>query len=447
MESAYAQVGLRAYLESMIVSTQLTSRQGGGLLAEMDLKTRVGAFAVDMTHTQRQGGFESDVLSASSDSIRFRDLLRTTGTYKPEALPPLTLAVDATRDQLDAGGQRIGVNGRVSTMLKGTAISNSLNWQDSEGLKTVQGSLQLSRRVMDVGLNGQLGYTLLPRAALQNYSLAADHALGDSYRLIAGFEHTISSPLTQVSLGLTKSLGSFGLGLSGSYNSQHQIALSLQLFFSLGRDPRTSSWLMDAQSLAGTGAVSARAFVDRNMNGVRDPGEEFIPNAGFIFNGGGRNAVRTDSNDTAFMGHLAAGRYTDIALDPDTLEDPQWKPMTPGVRVLPRPGVVDILEFPVVATSEIEGTVYLRDTAGRREIGDARIELVDDKGEVVATTRSSPDRYYLLHQVLPGKFVLRIAPDQAAKLGLEGKLERPLSVPPDGDFINGQDFELKLTSR
>jgi hypothetical protein len=194
---------------------------------------------VDMTHTQRQGGFESDVLSASSDSIRFRDLLRTTGTYKPEALPPLTLAVDATRDQLDAGGQRIGVNGRVSTMLKGTAISNSLNWQDSEGLKTVQGSLQLSRRVMDVGLNGQLGYTLLPRAALQNYSLAADRALGDSYRLIAGFEHTISSPLTQVSLGLTKSLGS--LGLSGSYNSQHQIALSLQLFFSLGRDPRTSS--------------------------------------------------------------------------------------------------------------------------------------------------------------------------------------------------------------
>jgi hypothetical protein len=204
---------------------------------------------------------------------------------------------------------------------------------------------------------------------------------------------------------------------------------------------------MDAHSLAGTGAVSARAFVDRNMNGVRDPGEEFIPNAGFIFNGGGRNALRTDSNDTAFMGHLAAGRYTDIALDPDTLEDPQWKPMTPGVRVLPRPGVVDILEFPVVATSEIEGTVYLGDTAGRREIGDARIELVDDKGEVVATTRSSPDRYYLLHQVLPGKFVLRIAPDQAAKLGLEGKLERPLSVPPDGDFINGQDFELKLTSR
>ena len=121
--------------------------------------------------------------------------------------------------------------------------------------------------------------------------------------------------------------------------------------------------------------------------------------------------------------------------------------MTPGVRVLPRPGVVDVLEFPVVATSEIDGTVYLLERSVRREIGEARIGLVDDKDVVVASTRSSPDGYCLLHQVLPGKYVLRIAPDQAAKLGLEGKLERPLTVPPDGDFINGQDFELKLTAR
>jgi hypothetical protein len=118
--------------------------------------------------------------------------------------------------------------------------------------------------------------------------------------------------------------------------------------------------------------------------------------------------------------------------------------MTPGVRVLPRPGVVDIIEFPVVATSEIDGTVYLLDKAGRREIGDARLELVDDKGAVVMTTKSSPDGYYLLHQVIPGKYSIRIAPDQAAKLGLGGVLDRPVTVPPEGDFINGQDLELRL---
>jgi hypothetical protein len=332
-------------------------------------------------------------------------------------------------------------------MLKGTAISNSVNWQDWNGLNTVQGTLQLSRRVMDIGLNAQLGYTLRPRAALQTVTLAADRALGDSYHLNVGLERTISSPMTQMSIGLTKSLGRFGLGLSSSYTSQHQLSLGLQLFVALGREPRTGAWLVDAQSMAGTGAVSARAFVDRNLNGVRDPGEELIPNAGFILNGGGRHPSRTDSNGTDFISRLPTGQYADIALDPDTLEDPQWKPMTPGVRVLPRPGVVDILEFPVVATSEIDGTIYLRDGGSRREIGDVRLELVDVNGVVVMATKSSPDGYYLLHQVIPGKYSIRIAPDQAAKLGLGGVLDRPLSVPPDGDFINGQDLELTLVGR
>jgi hypothetical protein len=201
--------------------------------------------------------------------------------------------------------------------------------------------------------------------------------------------------------------------------------------------------MVDAQPLAGTGAISARAFVDKNMNGIRDAGEELVPEAGFILNGGGRHPSRTDADGTAFIGRLAPGQYTDIALDPSTLEDPQWKPLTPGVRILPRPGVVEVLEFPVVATSEIDGTVFLLGKGDRRGIGDARVELVDEQGQVIASTRSSPDGYYLLHQVLPGRYVLRIAPEQAEKLRLSGSLERPLMVPPDGDFINGQDFELK----
>ncbi len=446
-EESYAQLGLRAYLETMILSTQLTAQQGGGLLGEVDLKTRIRAYSIDFTHLQRQGAFHSDTLSNASDAIRFRDLLRVIGTFKPETMPAWTVSLDGLRDQLEAGGQRVDVTGRASTMYKGTAMSTSVSWQQSSGVNTAQGTLQLSRRVMDVGLNGQFGYTLLPHASLETYALTADRSLGASYRINAGFQHTISSPLTQGFVGLTKSLGSFGLGVGASYNTQHQVAIGVQLFFSLGQDPRTGSWLMDAQSLAGTGAVSARAFVDRNMNGIRDPGEELIPNAGFIFNGGGRNAARTDADGNAFMGRLTADQYTDIALDPDTLEDPQWKPMTPGVRVLPRPGVVDIIEFPVVATSEIDGTVYLLEKKGRREIGDVHIELVDGNNVVVASTRSSPDGYYLLHQVLPGKYVLRIAPDQTLKLGIEGKLDRTLTVPPDGDFINGQDFELKLVAR
>jgi hypothetical protein len=297
--------------------------------------------------------------------------------------------------------------------------------------------------MFDVGVNVQAGYTLEPQVALESLALNADRALGDAYRVTAGVQRTLISPLTTVFAGLTKNLGRFGLGVNGSYSSKHELTLGLQLFVALGREPRSGAWMVDAQPLAGTGAVSARAFVDRNMNGVRDPGEELVSDAGFILNGGGRHPSRTDASGTAFIGRLVPGQYADIALDPSTLEDPQWKPAVAGIRVLPRPGVVDVVEFPVVATSEVDGTVYLVGKNGRRGIGDAQLELVDAQGAVVASTRSSGDGYYLLHQVLPGRYTLRIAPEQAEKLQLEGALARPLTAPVDGDFINGQDFELR----
>jgi anti-sigma regulatory factor (Ser/Thr protein kinase) len=56
-------------------------------------------------------------------------------------------------------------------------------------------------------------------------------------------------------------------------------------------------------------------------------------------------------------------------------------------------------------------------------------------------------RSSLLHQVLRGRSTLRIAQDQADQLRLSGSLSRPLTVPVDGDFINGQDFELQRASR
>ena len=120
--------------------------------------------------------------------------------------------------------------------------------------------------------------------------------------------------------------------------------------------------------------------------------------------------------------------------------------MRKGVRVLPRPGLVQMLEFPVVSTSEIDGTVYLLDKTGnadKRGIGDAVVQLVDSQGVVVMSTPSSSDGFYLLRQVMPGRYVLRISPVQASKLALAATLERPVEVMPDGDFISGQDLELK----
>ncbi len=445
-ERSFGQLGLRAYLDTAILTALETQEQGRGSLFEFNAKTRLGRYSLDFTHLQRQGRYDGDLLGVSALGLRYRDVARLDGVLRSDALPPLTLALQAARDALDGGRERIDLAGRASAVVRGTAISNSLEWIHSDDASTAFGVLQLSRRVVDVGLSAQVAYTVSPRLSLDSLALTADRALGDAYRVTAGVQHTMAQRLTTVSAGLTKNLGRFGLGLNASYATNHEATIGLQLFVALGREPRSGAWMVDAQPMAGTGAISARAFVDRNMNGVRDPGEELVPDAGFILNGGGRHPSRTDTSGTAFIGRLAPGQYTDIELDPATLEDPQWKPTVAGVRVLPRPGVVDVVEFPVVATSEIDGTVFLVANGRRRGIGDALLELVDGAGAVVASTRSSGDGYYLLHQVMPGRYTLRISPEQAEKLQLQGTLARPLAVPVDGDFINGQDFELRRDS-
>ena len=182
--------------------------------------------------------------------------------------------------------------------------------------------------------------------------------------------------------------------------------------------------------------------MDSNLNGRHDLNEELVPNASFIINSGSRHPSPTAEDGTAFIGRLTPGSYADIALDASTLEDPLWTSVGEGVRVLPRPGLVQMLEFPVVSTSEIDGTVYLLGKNGKRGIGDALVELVDSKGTVVMSTPSSSDGFYLLLKVMPGRYAVRISPTQASKLALTSTFERPIEVMPEGDFISGQDLEL-----
>lgn len=444
----YVQLGLRGYWDAAIATSEVVMAPNGGLLGELGLKTRLGSYALDLLHTQLQGGYDSDVFSASGNPVVQRNKLRLLGSLAPgEWLPRIPVALDVQRDQLQSGARNDQVTGRFSFMAAGTSFTNGLSWLHSSGVgqpSTVRttGSLQLSRRVAGMGLSGQLGYSLRPDNRLDTVALAADRNLSAGYRVNAGLLHDMNTNQSLVSGGVSKNLGRYALAISGSYSDRKEAAVAVQLFIALGRNPRSGEWFSDALPLAGTGSVSALAFVDRNLNGIRDPGEEFVPNAGFIVNRGGRYPVRTDDSGTLMINRLAPGRYADIALDPATLEDPQWKPVREGVRVLPRPGLVQALEFPVATTTDIDGTVYLRDRNGRRGIGDAQLELVDALGIVVMRVRSSSDGFYTLHQVMPGRYVLRIAREQLAKLRLVDSGALFVEVKPDSDFINGLDLEL-----
>lgn len=441
VEQLYSNLGLHTSWQSMLFSSNFASAQNGGSMNELGLKTRVGGVALNLSRAQINN-FTSDLFLLSADPVRTREKIRIDAAIPSGFSSHLPVTLEAARDHLQSGANNMIVTGRISAYLAGTAVSNQLRWQSTGGATSVDGTFQLGRRVSDIGLSGQLGYTINPQSTMNTVVLSANKSLAAGYLLNLGLIRTLATGVTQYTAGLNKSQGSYGLGISARYSSSGEIFVGAQLFMAMGREPRSSEWSFDAQPKADAGAASVRVFSDNNGNGIMDAGEEPIENVGVTVNGS-RHTARTNAAGIAYVDRLPVKQYADIAVDMLTLEDPQWSPQPKGMRLLPRPGNVVLLDFPVVMTSEIDGMVYLVEKSVKRGIGGGLLELVNSEGKVVATTTSSQDGYYIVPAVIPGSYVLRISPEQLRRLQLTDTAMHPITVSSDGNFINGVDFILK----
>ncbi|MDP3842485.1 MAG: hypothetical protein Q8Q81_07790 [Oxalobacteraceae bacterium] len=436
----YTNLGLRAFWQSFIVSSDFFRSPNGGWLNESGLKTRVGSLAMSYSH-MRLNDFNSELFLPSADPLRTRDKLRLDGAIATGFLPRLPVTLEVQREQFRSGSRNLALSGRVAAYVNRTSVVNQLSWQTSGGSTSASGALQLSHRVGVIGLSGQLGYSLKPQAKLETVVLSGDKRLGAAYLLNLGLVRSVSSHQTLYTAGLNKSLGSYGLGLSTSYSSRGEFAVGLQLFIAMGREPRQAQWRFDALPKADSGAASVRVFLDNNANGIMDSGDEPIENAALTVNGS-RAPVRTDASGIAWLDRLPIRQNVDIAIDTQTLEDPYWAPQQKGVRLVPRPGHVAELDFAVILTSEIDGTVYLVEKTSRRGIGDVGIELLDLDRRVVSTIKSSSDGYYIVPAVAQGSYYLRVSPEQLKQFGLIDPGVRVITILPDGKFISGMDFLL-----
>ncbi|MDQ3270009.1 MAG: carboxypeptidase-like regulatory domain-containing protein [Pseudomonadota bacterium] len=291
-----------------------------------------------------------------------------------------------------------------------------------------------------VSLRGQVNYAIVPDRRITVVTIAADRRLGLGYLQSFGVTRMFDTAETLYTTGLTKSMGNFGLGVDVGYSSSGDIVASLRMFVAMGR-AAGGDWNFDALPMANSGAISARAFLDANMNGLMEEGERPIEGAAFTVNGA-RHPTMTGADGLAYLERVPAMRHADIAMLTSTLQDPQWLPRRTGMRVLPRAGAAAELQFPVIMTSEIDGTVYLMENGQRREMGNLLLEVVTAAGDVIATGISESDGYYVLSGIPVGEYQVRVSPSQAQRLDLRVGASRPVSIEPDGWLVSGIDIEV-----
>lgn len=440
----YTTMGLRGFAANAVFVGNLTRQLNGGSLYELSARSRFGDVAVGWNHLQLNN-FTSDTFPLSDDPVRTRDKLRIDGLLFSESLGTFPFSTEFRRDRLKSGASALDATFLLSTSIAQASLSNLLHVSSSQGARVIDGAFQIGGNLGSFRVGGQISYLVRPQAKLSGLALSVSRPLDPGSQLNLGANYSFQDSSLQLTASLNKSFGTYAVAVTGGISNRGQYSIGLQVFTGISRDPRRSQWLFDALPQAESGAISARVFADKNGNGIMDADEPPIKGVGFLVNTS-TNAARTDEAGIAFVGRLSGNRNIDITVNPATVEDPQLVSKLKGVRIVPRPGVVTQIDFPLVQTGEIDGTVYLVRNGRKRGVANARIELVDKSGKVVTETRSGSDGFFLMTEVLPGEYSLRIGEQQIQELKLRESGARQVVMSPTGSFLSGQDFSLETLS-
>jgi hypothetical protein len=149
----------------------------------------------------------------------------------------------------------------------------------------------------------------------------------------------------------------------------------------------------------------------------------------------------------ALLTGLGDGRPAQVSMMTNSLPDPYMFPSRQGVEVVPRPGRTHRSLFPVVATSEVEGHAFFQGGDAKRPVSNVQLQLVDAKGDVIASVRTEYDGYFFMERVAPGQYRIRIDPEQAAKLNIKLVGGVPLTAGSDGGLIGAITVSIARADR
>ena len=202
----------------------------------------------------------------------------------------------------------------------------------------------------------------------------------------------------------------------------------------LGTNNRTS---------VGKGAITILPYLDVDGNGKRDKVEPSVEGLKFRINGG--TIVRNEKDTTIRVLDLIPYTSYLLELDKNSFDNISWQMNKLIMKVMVDPNQFKTIEVPISVMGEASGNVY----NGSRGQGRILICFYRSDSTLAARTLSESDGYYSYLGLKPGKYTVRIDPEQLKKLKMISSPEQILvNISPkmDGDIVEGLDFKLGVTN-
>ena len=439
----YFNLGLLGNFGNTFARGDLVHDDADGRALSLQSQTGIGSLNL-RARQELFDNFNSD-LDPTHNPRRSTSELSLSGTRRgvgPISSLPYSFTLNHTDHQQSS---KTSLGNRLGLALPGVFVSNNLNWNleqnADETSRTTTGNLQASGFFGPAHLRGQLGYQLGPETKFTDLNLSNFVRFNEKISGSLNLRHELrANGNTSYSAGLNWDTGKVTISPRISHDNRSGLGAFINFSFSLGREPHSGKPTISSQRRAASGAASVLVYHDRNNNRVFDEGDTPIANAQIMAPQLGRKIV-TDERGIAQLHNLSPYRGTDLQLDKTSLDDPSWSPATTGRSITPRPGHTHALEFPVITTGEIDGTVLLVNERGEQEeFRNLTVRLLDANDQIIQETKTAYDGFYLFEEVPPGDYRVEIAPDQTRHPNLGSTLAKRVKIGEDGDVRSGINF-------
>ena len=311
------------------------------------------------------------------------------------------------------------INYRLSKSFFGIKLTNALNYDhDNQGASRLDGALTLHTAYKKLQLDSQTDYSFNPDKQIKKIKISG------LFPIARGVSNTVSlvddftgAGLLQLENTVTFDKQNYKLSLTGRADNQNNFFVGFSVNTAIGKVPSTGGWLVSSKSLAGTGTIAVRPFIDSNYNQKFDSGEQILTDASITVDNQRR---KTDNRGYVIATQMPTGLPVTISLDQDKLQDSyeqKNKQTKPGLlasvyRVVPRKGKVITVDYPLFETSQLDGMVNVPEGSSPSAL---QVDLVNTEGQIVGSTRTAFDGYYLLEGIVPGVYKVQVAADSLSK--------------------------------
>lgn len=440
----YGSVDATASLFGTLAKLQFVNDDEGNYGAEAAIQ---GELFNDIRWTTKYARFwdyEAEPLGEGTAALTDRASARVDYTLRVADWSfPLSFGTDY-EEQKD-GEKTTRYTQRISTNRFGISVSNDLDFERTNNNGNVDwegdGTLRTNYRLDDITLRAEAAYNLINQWDAESLNLSADWDIDEDYTVTGRATRNFNAgTLSTLGASINRKFTDFTLGLNGQVNDDGDYTVGMNLTTAIGYSDTADEYITSPDRWSDQGKVIGRVFLDENLNGVIDDDDTPLEDVQLEINGS-RKPQKTNANGAVAMVSGSSRERINVTVSQGTLTDPFWASTQPGYSVLARPGVETNLDFPIVRTGEIEGTLYLAIADGtQRELSRVPLELVNADGRIVNETDSQFDGYYLFTPVLPGNYTLRVKPEFATSNNLSGVLAKPVAISGKGDSLSGIDF-------